>query len=95
MEQQNHQRSVKLSLLLLWIVIGLIVLQMESLHHFLNLTDDSQHAGGFGGLCITFVFSFIIKHRFVDDEDVLAALSNNFIFLSFSDFTSIFVPADL
>lgn len=59
------------------------------------LTNDGEHAGGFGGLCITFVFSFIIKHRFVDDEDVLPALSDNFILLPLSDFTSVLKPADL
>lgn len=59
------------------------------------LTDNGQHAGGFGGLCVTFVFSLIVKHRLVNEEDVLAALGNNFIFLPLSDFTSIFKPVNL
>lgn len=61
----------------------------------LFLTNDSEHAGGFGGLCITFIFSLIFKHRLVDDEDVLATLCDNFVLLSLSDFTSVLEPADL
>lgn len=59
------------------------------------LTDDSEHAGGLGGLSVTFVFSLIVKHRLVDDEDVLATLCDNFVLLPLSDFTSILKPADL
>lgn len=59
------------------------------------LTDDSEHAGGFGSLRLTFVFGLIVKHRLVDDEDVLSALSDNFVLLPLSDFTSILKPADL
>lgn len=61
----------------------------------LFLTHDSEHAGGFGGCCITFVFCFIFKHRLVDKEDVLSALDDNFVLLPLSDFTSLFEPADL
>lgn len=64
-------------------------------HSGFILTNDSEHAGGFGGLSVTFVFSLIVKHRLVDDEDVLATLSNNFILLPLSNFTSILKPADL
>lgn len=60
-----------------------------------NLTDNSEHAGGLGGLSVTFVFSLIVKYRLVDDEDVLATLSDDFVFLPLSDFTSILKPADL
>lgn len=60
-----------------------------------TLTDDSEHARGLGGLGVTFVLSLIVKHRLVDDEDVLASLSDDLIFLSLPDFTSIFKPADL
>lgn len=60
-----------------------------------TLTHDSEHAGGLGGLGVTFVFSLIVKHRLVDDEDVLASLSDDLIFLPLPDFTSIFKPADL
>lgn len=59
------------------------------------LTNNSEHARGLGGPSITFVFSFIVKHRLVDDEDVLATLSDNFVLLPLSDFTSILKPADL
>lgn len=59
------------------------------------LTDDSEHAGGFGGLCITFIFSLIVEHRLVDDEDMLATFGDNFVLLPLSDFTSIFKPAYL
>lgn len=59
------------------------------------LTNDSEHARGLWGLCITFVFSLIVKHRLVDDEDVLATLCDNFVFLSLSDFISVLKPADL
>lgn len=59
------------------------------------LTDDSEHAGGLGGLGVTFVLSLIVKHRLVDDEEVLAAFSDDFVLFPLPDFISILKPADL
>ena len=60
-----------------------------------SLTDNCQHARGFGGLCIAFILSFIIKDCLVDDEDMLATCCNYFILFPFSDFTAILKPANL
>lgn len=59
------------------------------------LTNDGEHARGLGGPGITFVLSFIIKHRLVHDEDPLDSLSNDLIFLSFSDLAAILEPTHL
>lgn len=59
------------------------------------LTDDSEHAGGLGGFGVAFILGLVVKHGLVDDEDVLAALGDNFVLLPLSDFTSILKPADL
>lgn len=59
------------------------------------LTNDSEHARRLGGSGIAFVLGLIVKHGLVDDEDVLAALGNDFIFLPFPDLTAISEPADL
>lgn len=62
---------------------------------FVVLTDNREHPGGLAGLCVTFIFSLVVKHRLVDDEDVLATLSNNLVLFTLSDFTSVLEPADL
>lgn len=59
------------------------------------LTDDSEHARRLGGFGIAFILSLIVKHRLVDNEDMVATLGNNFIFLPFPDLTSISEPANL
>lgn len=59
------------------------------------LTNDREHARRLGGFGITFILCLIVKHGLVDNEDVLATLGNDFIFLAFPDFTTVFEPADL
>lgn len=59
------------------------------------LTNDREHPRRLGSFSITLVLCLIVKHGLVDDEDVLATLSNDFILLAFPDFTSVSEPADL
>lgn len=69
--------------------------QKESAEAAATLTDDGQHARRLGGPGITLVLGLVVKHRLVDDEDVLAALGDDFIFLPFPDLTAVSEPADL
>lgn len=58
-------------------------------------TNDSKHAGGFGGLGVAFIFRFIVEDRLAYDENTFHSFRNDLIFFAFSDFTTVFEPANL
>ena len=60
-----------------------------------SLTDDGQHARGFGCSGVTLVLSLIVEHGLVYDEDPLDALRDDLVLLSFPDLTAVLKPANL